>query len=60
MHPTIADKKEELAEHCRHHDVVRLEIFGSPTRGADFDSQTNNADCLMKFRLDDGRAMFGR
>ena len=56
MHAAIADKKDELAELCRRHDVVRLEVFGSAARGADFDPQTSDADFLVKFRLDDGRA----
>ncbi len=56
MHATIADKKEELAELCRRHGVARLEIFGSAARGADFDPQTSDADFLVEFRLDNGRA----
>ena len=56
MHAAIADKKEELAELCRQHDVVRLEVFGSAARGADFDPLTSDVDFLVEFRLDDGRA----
>ncbi len=56
MHATIADKREELAELCRRHGVARLEVFGSAARGADFDPQTSDADFLVEFRLDDGRA----
>ena len=56
MHAAIADKKEELAELCRRHDVVRLEVFGSAARGADFDPLTSDVDFLVEFRLDDGRA----
>ena len=56
MHATIADKREELAELCRRHGVARLEVFGSAARGTDFDPQTSDADFLVEFRLDDGRA----
>ena len=56
MHPAIADKKEELAEICRRHDVVRLEVFGSAARGADFDPKSSDADFLVEFRLDGDRA----
>ena len=56
MHAAIADKKEELAELCRRHDVVRLEVFGSAARGADFDPLTSDVDFLVEFRLADGRA----
>lgn len=56
MHAAIADKKEELAELCRRHDVIRLEVFGSAARGADFDPLTGDVDLLVEFRLDDGRA----
>ena len=56
MHAVISDKKEELAELCRRHGVVRLEVFGSAARGADFDRRPSDADFLVEFRLDDGRA----
>ncbi len=56
MHASIADKREELAELCRRYGVVRLEVFGSAARGADFDPQTSDADFLVEFGLDDGRA----
>ena len=56
MHAAIADKRKELAELCRRYGVARLEVFGSAARGADFDPQTSDADFLVEFRLDDGRA----
>ena len=56
MHAAIADKKEELAELCRRHDVVRLEVFGSAARGGDFDPLTSDVDFLVEFKLADDRA----
>ena len=56
MHAEIAEKKEELAELCHRHGVVRLEVFGSAARGTDFDPQTSDADFLVEFRLDGDRA----
>ena len=56
MHAAIADKKEELAELCRLHGVVRLEVFGSAARSADFDPKSSDADFLVEFRLDGDRA----
>lgn len=56
MHAEIAEKKEELAELCRRHGVVRLEVFGSAARGTDFDPRTSDADFLVEFRLDGDRA----
>ena len=56
MHAAITDKKDELAELCQRHDVARLEVFGSAARGTDFDPQTSDADFLVEFRLDNGRA----
>lgn len=56
MHAAISDKKDELAELCRRYGVARLEVFGSAARGTDFDPQSSDADFLVEFRLDDGRA----
>ena len=58
MHPAIADKKEELAEVCRRYGVARLEVFGSASRGTDFDPQSSDADFLVEFRPDSGLAPF--
>ena len=49
MHTVIADKKEELAELCRNHGVIRLEVFGSAARGTDFDPDSSDADFLVEF-----------
>ena len=56
MHAAIADKKEELADLCRRHGVVRLEVFGSAARSADFDPRFSDADFVVEFRLDGDRA----
>ena len=56
MHAAISDKKDELAELCRRYGVARLEVFGSAARGTDFDPRSSDADFLVEFRLDDGRA----
>ena len=56
MHAAISDKKDQLAELCRRYGVARLEVFGSAARGTDFDPQSSDADFLVEFRLDDGRA----
>ena len=56
MRAAIHDHKEALAELCRRHDVVRLEVFGSAARGTDFDPLTSDADFLVEFRLDNDRA----
>lgn len=56
MHATIADKHEEIAEICRQHDVVRLEVFGSAARGTDFDPEASDADFLVEFSRRGGPA----
>ena len=56
MHAAIADKREELVELCRRYRVARLEVFGSAARATDFDPQTSDADFLVEFELDNGRA----
>ena len=56
MHTSIADKREELAEICRCYSVIRLEVFGSAARATDFDPQNSDADFLVEFGLENGRA----
>ena len=60
MHAAIADKKDELVELCRRYDVVRLEVFGSAARGADFDPATSDADFLVEFDPDSDLRPFHR
>ena len=56
MHTAIADKREELVELCRCHDVIRLEVFGSAARETDFDPKSSDADFVVEFRHTAGRA----
>ena len=49
MHIEIAERKEEIAEICRHYRVSRLEVFGSAARGTDFDPKTSDADFLVDY-----------
>ena len=43
------DRKEEIAGICRRHRVLRLEVFGSTARGADFDPERSDVDFLVEF-----------
>ena len=56
MHAAIADNTEELVELCRRCGVARLEVFGSAARGTDFEPHTSDADFLVEFKLENGRA----
>ena len=56
MHAAIADKREEPVELCRRFGVARLDVFGFAARGTGFDPETSDADFLLEFRLDNGRA----
>ena len=56
MHAAIADKREEPVELCRRYRVARLDVFGFAARGTGFDPETSDADFLVEFRLDNGRA----
>lgn len=49
MHPAIAKRRAELTALCRRHGVVRLEVFGSAARAADFDPTRSDADFLVTF-----------
>lgn len=49
MHPSIAEKLEDIKRICREHGVKRLEIFGSAARGEDFDPATSDADFIVDF-----------
>lgn len=49
MHADIAKRRPELLTLCRRHGVVRLEVFGSAARGADFESARSDADFLVTF-----------
>jgi uncharacterized protein len=49
MHTEIEKHREALAALCHRYGVVRLEVFGSAARGADFDPATSDADFLVEF-----------
>jgi uncharacterized protein len=49
MHLEIADKREALIALCKRYDVVRLEVFGSALRAADFDPARSDVDFLVTF-----------
>ncbi|MFO1153859.1 MAG: nucleotidyltransferase domain-containing protein [Rhodospirillales bacterium] len=49
MHADIAERRSDLIALCRRHGVVRLEVFGSAARGADFESARSDADFLVTF-----------
>jgi uncharacterized protein len=49
MHPSIAERLEDIKRICREHGVKRLEIFGSAARGDDFDPATSDADFIVDF-----------
>jgi predicted nucleotidyltransferase len=47
MLAAVVDRRDELAELCRRYGVVRLEVFGSAARGADFDPPRSDIDFLI-------------
>ena len=49
MHTEIEKHREILTALCRRYGVVRLEVFGSAARGADFDPAKSDADFLVEF-----------
>jgi uncharacterized protein len=51
MHPTIDEKRKDLAELCRRFGVARLEVFGSAARATDFDLAASGVDFLVEFGL---------
>ena len=49
MHEVIEEKQAGIAAACLRHGVSRLDVFGSASRGSDFDVETSDADCLVDF-----------
>ena len=49
MHPSITIHTDEIVALCKKHGVVRLEIFGSAARGADFDEAKSDVDLIVRF-----------
>ena len=49
MHPAITAKRDEIIVACKRFNVSRLYLFGSASRGVDFDSARSDADFLVEF-----------
>jgi predicted nucleotidyltransferase len=49
MHTEIDKHREALTALCHRYGVVRLEVFGSAARGANFDPTRSDADFLVAF-----------
>lgn len=49
MHEAVKERLPAIAEACRRHRVVRLDVFGSAARGVDFDPVHSDADFLVDF-----------
>lgn len=50
MHPSIAEKRDQIQALCQRFHVRRLEVFGSAAGdGVDFDFATSDADFLVEF-----------
>lgn len=49
MHEVVLSKVEQVADVCRQHNVVRLEVFGSAARARDFDPAHSDIDLLVEF-----------
>ncbi len=47
MHPTIAEKREDLVALSRRFGVTRLDLFGSAARGTD--TAASDVDFLVEF-----------
>ena len=54
MHAEIEKHRETLTALCQRYGVVRLDMFGSASRGADFDPARSDADFLVEFDRDSG------
>ena len=51
--------RDQLADLCRHHGVVRLEVFGSAVDGT-FDAQRSDYDFIARFSDDPAASMARR
>jgi uncharacterized protein len=49
MHTEIEKHRGTLTALCHRYGVLRLEVFGSAARGADFDPAKSDADFLVEF-----------
>ena len=49
MGAVVDNHTEQNTELCRRYGVARLEVFGSPARGEDFDPARSDVDFLVAF-----------
>ncbi len=70
----VKQQQDELARLCRKYGVLRLELFGSASRGTDYDPDRSDLDFLVEFAplnamgpadqffglLEDLKQLFGR
>ena len=54
MLPLIAERRSEIADISRRFGVRRLAVFGSATRGQDFDPERSDVDFLVAFERGHG------
>ena len=47
----LEDNREALEELCRRFHVKRLEVFGSASRGEDFDAGKSDVDFLVELEM---------
>ena len=61
MHELVRTHLLEIAELCRRYHVRRLDVFGSASRGDDFDPARSDVDLLVQYEeeagVDDRRAL---
>ena len=54
MHIELEKHRLMIRALCQRYGVVRLEVFGSAVRVADFDPEKSDADFLVEFDKDSG------
>jgi predicted nucleotidyltransferase len=54
MHSAVSKHLGRIADLCRRHGVVRLEVFGSAARASDFNADSSDVDCLVEFAPPNG------
>ena len=58
MHPSVAKYTEEILELFKMHGLLKLEVFGSAARGADFDEAKSDLDLIAKFDYQNRKQTF--
>ena len=58
MHLSITKHTDEIVALCKKHGVLRLEIFDSAARGADFDEAKSDLDLIAKFDYQNRKQTF--